>query len=100
MNFNYEERQKILSILENKKNMGKRIKVGVLDDGKIEKKSEYFSDEKDIHLIDNKERFWWFNNNYGDHATKVASVIGGKNGINPYTHLYGIRSFSYNGSSH
>ncbi|WP_416322872.1 hypothetical protein O7983_000395 [Mycoplasmopsis felis] len=57
MNFNYEERQKILSILENKKNTGKRIKVGVLDDGKIEKKSEYFSDEKDIHLIDNKERF-------------------------------------------
>lgn len=92
MNFNYEERQKILSILENKKNMGKRIKVGVLDDRKIEKKSEYFSNEKDIHLIDNKERFWWFNNNYGDHATKVASVIGGKNGINPYTHLYGIRS--------
>lgn len=72
--------------------MGKRIKVGVLDDGKIEKKSEYFSDEKDIHLIDNKERFWWFNNNYGDYVTKVASVIGGKNDINPYTHLYGIRS--------
>ncbi|WP_322958551.1 hypothetical protein RRG49_04525 [Mycoplasmopsis felis] len=23
-----------------------------------------------------------------------------KNDINPYTHLYGIRSFSYNGSSH
>ncbi|WP_326494898.1 hypothetical protein [Mycoplasmopsis felis] len=75
MNFNYEERQKILSILENKKNMGKRIKVGMLDDGKIEKKSEYFSDEKDIHLIDNKERFWWFNNNLGITQQKLHLLL-------------------------
>lgn len=34
---------------------------------------------------------------YGPHATKVASIIGGFNGVNPYVDLYGVKLNDWNG---
>ncbi|MBN3534919.1 S8 family serine peptidase [Mycoplasma procyoni] len=97
MNFRQNERKEVLETLNKKRLNGQRVKVGILDDGKIEYTDKYFSKEEGVHKIENKSRFWWFNNNYGTHATQVAAVVGGKDGINPYSHLYGIRAFTWNG---
>uniref|UniRef100_UPI00051B1201 S8 family serine peptidase n=1 Tax=[Mycoplasma] collis TaxID=2127 RepID=UPI00051B1201 len=90
-NFNYvgltEEKIKYFS------SGTQKIKLGILDDGKISLDPDLFN----INLITNKNRILPFNNNFGEHATNVASVAGGYNGVNKNINLYGIRAFFWNG---
>ncbi|CAC13828.1 SUBTILISIN: SERINE PROTEASE [Mycoplasmopsis pulmonis] len=71
------------------------VKLGIYDDGKISPNPLLFDKE----WITNKERFWWFNNTFGEHATNVASVAGGYKGVNERIKLYGIKRFNWNGIS-
>ncbi|AHB99428.1 serine protease [Mycoplasmoides gallisepticum S6] len=82
----------------------KRIGVAVLEAGQG---SEY----QERALIDANDKFYFDNNvtkiynrwdifwkghirwpTYGEHATRVASVISGTNGVNPYHNLYGVKA--------
>uniref|UniRef100_UPI00051BCD5B S8 family serine peptidase n=1 Tax=[Mycoplasma] collis TaxID=2127 RepID=UPI00051BCD5B len=70
-----------------------RIKLGILDNGKISLNSNLFN----TNLITNKSRFLAANDVFGEHATDVASIAGGYNGVNKNINLYGIKIFLWNG---
>lgn len=91
------------------KNNDERIGVGVLEVGDktdwfnhnalIESVNDYYFDtsKETGHIIINDwskfyvPPFWNIKPQYGQHATHVASIIAGKNGVNPYLKLYGVK---------
>ncbi|MBW0595958.1 hypothetical protein MADP07_00260 [Mycoplasma anatis] len=90
-------------------NNNKRIGVGVLEVGD---KTKWFNHHALINALDNYyfdtskdtkqivindwskfyvPRIWRITPQYGIHSTEVASIIGGKNGVNPLLKLYGVK---------
>lgn len=87
----------------------KRIGIGVLEVGDetkwwnhnalINEKDEFYFDiSKDTkQIIVNDQStfyvppFWNIKPQYGIHSTQVASIIAGKNGVNPLLKLYGVK---------
>ncbi|WP_272456943.1 S8 family serine peptidase [Mycoplasma bradburyae] len=117
-NFNtngYDEfsRLKDIAESENKVKYLGRPKIGIavlevgddrdnsLRDALINTYDSYYFDhnDKNQEVINRWDYFWWWRfvkPTYGKHSTKVASIIAGNNGINPFHKLYGIKYNSFN----
>lgn len=102
---NYDKIERINAINETSQLLSsnnKRVGVAVLEIGEgflqaqalIDAGNTYYFN-KDITRVYNRwDPFWHgliWRPNYGGHATAVASIISGVNGVNPYHDLYGIK---------
>ncbi|WP_027122214.1 S8 family serine peptidase [[Mycoplasma] imitans] len=105
-NYTDFERNKAINNTRYKINLynEKRIGVAVLEVGEggenreqslIDTKDEFYFDNNVTKIYNRWDIFWnggirW--PTYGKHATEVASVISGINGVNPYHNLYGVKA--------
>lgn len=76
-----------LDVMSSRNLTGKEIKVGILDvDGIIDDTDPSI----DGTLVTNR-RVWYWHESVSQHATDIASIIGGKYGIAPNSLLYGAQ---------
>ncbi|WP_027333216.1 S8 family serine peptidase [Mycoplasmoides gallisepticum] len=106
----YERSQAIVYTRNQLKyNNEKRIGVAVLEVGERENDSKALIDAIDPYYFDPKitnvrnrwDLFWrvgFRSLQYGNHSTKVGSIISGTNGVNLYHDLYGVKynAFDFN----
>lgn len=106
----YERSQAIVYTRNRLKyNNEKRIGVAVLEVGERENDSKALIDAIDPYYFDPKitnvrnrwDLFWrdgFRSLQYGNHSTKVGSIISGTNGVNLYHDLYGVKynAFDFN----
>ncbi|MGY5139529.1 S8 family serine peptidase [Mycoplasmopsis gallinarum] len=91
---NYSKEARIANI--NKfKNKDEKINVGILEVGDEKGHRNALINAKDIDYFDNNiykidvYNNWRWKTGYSEHATKVASIAGGYEGVNPNINLYG-----------
>lgn len=100
-------------IINNYLSPHQRTKIGILEVGENHDRSKslinpYDKDffvqgwENNPHYITNNWSHYYKDGllnkpQYGQHATHVAAIAGGKAGINPYTHLHGVFYNEWNG---
>ncbi|QGZ97553.1 S8 family serine peptidase [Mycoplasma sp. NEAQ87857] len=91
--FYKEDRNKIIDLYKKTKQRGK---LGIWEPGGLVNKydkSVFLNDENlDVHKVYNDWGWWIY---YNDHATKVAGVASGKNGVNPFLNIYGRKIWNY-----